>query len=920
MPQRASGFAQHTQEGGGGGPAGAAAGGRGGGLGATRRASITERDAQLFALTQGLVPVLNTPGSASGSSLQSLVMCAWPFGGGSDLPLVPPPLAPGVLPEVNRADFERYRRNYAAKFQRFEGVRRANEAFRAAASDLAPGQVRHAAGEGLVLAMRQVPAVFFTEDFSLARPETWAEVCGEGEGGAEAHARLDAYAAALDEVEGRLLQEIAARSPHFFEAAGVVQDLRGALSRTFATVAGLRGQVRGLEAEALAAASAVRRLRGRRKNLTDALDKVKLLEGVAAAQEALGLLVGTGDLTGALDVLADLRAAAAPAATAGIAALRPLPQQLAAAGAAIDELLAAEFLHATRCRGLGPAVDCAIDDLQQMARMGSGAVEDALAPLVAGLRRTGKLPSALAAFRDCAVAEVKQAVRELVERTVPLLLGSDEAAAAEAPLADRLAALRPADFERLLGAVMVASRALLGHAADVRATVAELLCLGGAPRAEAAAAAAASAEAVQAVADAAGGRWAKLLGARAEAHARLRLPELRQLLAVCGEFTRACEAVGARPLVGLRTALAVQCRAFLDAAHTRSLTQLTGVLEREPWTVVPVAPEFQRAVDELLARGARASAAAVTPPPPSPQSPATANGDTPATAAQAPSNGVSYPNPISSPDGEHSGSGGGAEVLGVGGRRFHAVGALLMLALLLGEYGALGDAAPGLAGELAHRVVELLNVFNSRTCQLVLGAGALAAAGLRSITARHLALAAQALAAVLALHPALTAAFTAPVPLPRRTLLLPEFERVAQDLAIHRGEIHGKLVAIMRERLAHALEALPAAAAAWAAAPPPRGPPPPFPLAAASAKQLRILGQVLMPLLQLEELRFVFGRIAMLFSRSLAEAYGRLQPLGAAGEAQAAADLHHLLATLRALPLDPATAGAHLERLAALGV
>jgi len=32
-------------------------------------------------------------------------------------------------------------------------------------------------------------------------------------------------------------------------------------------------------------------------------------------------------------VLADLRAAAAPAASAGLAALRPLPQQLATAGA-----------------------------------------------------------------------------------------------------------------------------------------------------------------------------------------------------------------------------------------------------------------------------------------------------------------------------------------------------------------------------------------------------------------------------------------------------------------------------------------------------------------------------------------------------------------------------------------------------------
>ena len=83
---------------------------------------------------------------------------------------------------------------------------------------------------------------FLKRQSSRRRPETWAKVCGEGEDGAEAGARLDAYAGALDEVEGRLLQEIAARSPHFFEAAGVVQDLRGALARTFASVAGLRRQ------------------------------------------------------------------------------------------------------------------------------------------------------------------------------------------------------------------------------------------------------------------------------------------------------------------------------------------------------------------------------------------------------------------------------------------------------------------------------------------------------------------------------------------------------------------------------------------------------------------------------------------------------------------------------------------------------
>jgi hypothetical protein len=38
-------------------------------------------------------------------------------------------------------------------------------------------------------------------------------------------------------------------------------------------------------------------------------------------------------------------------------------------------------------------------------------------------------------------------------------------------------------------------------------------------------------------------------------------------------------------------------------------------------------------------------------------------------------------------------------------------------------------------------------------------------------------------------------------------------------------------------------------------------------------------GQVLAPLLLPEELHFIFGRVATLFSKSLADAYARLEPL-----------------------------------------
>ena len=63
-----------------------------------------------------------------------------------------------------------------------------------------------------------------------------------------------------------------------------------------------------------------------------------------------------------------------------------------------------------------------------------------------------------------------------------------------------------------------------------------------------------------------------------------------------------------------------------------------------------------------------------------------------------------------------------------------------------------------------------------------------------------------------------------------------------QDLSIHRMEIHSKLVAIMRERLAANLRALSGIAAAWGGGPP--GPKQPSNFAQTNAKQLRILNQV----------------------------------------------------------------------------
>jgi hypothetical protein len=73
--------------------------------------------------------------------------------------------------------------------------------------------------------------------------------------------------------------------------------------------------------------------------------------------------------------------------------------------------------------------------------------------------------------------------------------------------------------------------------------------------------------------------------------------------------------------------------------------------------------------------------------------------------------------------------------------------------LLLGDYLKLIVNLGFLTTDTISHIIEFPNVFNSRTCQVVLGAGAMRSAGLKNITAKHLALASQRLSIVIALIP-----------------------------------------------------------------------------------------------------------------------------------------------------------------------
>ncbi len=77
----------------------------------------------------------------------------------------------------------------------------------------------------------------------------------------------------------------------------------------------------------------------------------------------------------------------------------------------------------------------------------------------------------------------------------------------------------------------------------------------------------------------------------------------------------------------------------------------------------------------------------------------------------------------------------------VGGESFAVTESVPAFLRSVAEYCNLCTMLPSVAVELGLKAAELVKFFNSRVCQLVLGAGAISVSGLRTITIRNLALA-----------------------------------------------------------------------------------------------------------------------------------------------------------------------------------
>ena len=115
---------------------------------------------------------------------------------------------------------------------------------------------------------------------------------------------------------------------------------------------------------------------------------------------------------------------------------------------------------------------------------------------------------------------------------------------------------------------------------------------------------------------------------------------------------------------------------------------------------------------------------------------------------------------------------------------------------------------PSMSQDMATSLTETLKLFNSRTSQLILGAGATRSAGLKNITTKHLALSSQALSFVIALIPYIREFFRRHLQSSTAPQIMSEFDKVKRLFQEHQNGIHEKLVDIMSGRASHHVSAM----------------------------------------------------------------------------------------------------------------
>ncbi|XP_050347253.1 vacuolar protein sorting-associated protein 54 [Nymphalis io] len=658
----------------------------------------------------------------------------------------------------------------------------------------------------------EVPNIFYDQSLALNDPKLFSKVFPGLSNTQDINSTIrslqETLSTYLDVVEMKISKQVAQKSDAFFHAMLSHDTIMEQMARAVRTVQNTRKDIKDVKQNLSESPLKLISLTRINHNLNNVHDLLKLMGTVQQTQPMIQLLLSTSDYVAALDLISSTQKVLSTRLS-GIQAFRHLSPQLTEMKRLIHKMLSNEFLRFI------------VSDLNRPLKDQTDLPErDKVVSIVSGILRLKEFDF-LDIFKTEAMtsiqATIKQCLVEIVSErdggTEIVLRGSNsdtwllcnEGITFLQKVTPNLVNL----FKRILSIsnlILDISQMgdIVGNDSEEIWNQEELLLIEEKVK-----------KVIISLSDYSNERCANLIVTKTDKeYALTDLSQLSKLSDLIDNFSKEFAKITGHYSSAMKLALKSFAMKYIQNLHSERRLHLTAALNAERWKVADVPCELQSVISKICEVG---------------EIPLVLNYES------------------GKPDGKY---------LIINKENYAVVSTVQLLIKILLEYCDATKQSPDIVQYMVHCMLELIRMFNSRCCQLVLGAGAIQSAGLKTISTSNLALVSRSLQVILWLLPLIIKLLEK---MHSKEVSLNGFTSLESDIAGHKKEIESKICIIVSNMLGSQL-------GSWEAKPPV-----PSQTFRNISKHLVKLHEALIDILPLEQISNIYMKVHDNFKDKLRE-------------------------------------------------
>ncbi|OUM64248.1 hypothetical protein PIROE2DRAFT_26427, partial [Piromyces sp. E2] len=663
-----------------------------------------------------------------------------------------------------------------------------------------------------------IPEIFFEQNFNLENPIIFNQVCENVNVTSDVISDIAAnnilqeqLSNYIDVVEVNLMSEISKKRESFFSALSSLKTLYKEIDECVDEIKNLKGQLKDVSKCETQKGLEVVCMKRKRVNLENLYNGIRLLSEVRQTQPTIQILLGQNDYIGALGLIEETNNALRgynyqPSKTVdlrGVKGLKNINGQLVEMSKAIEMMMQNEFVQVLmddiyNINQYKSNNSLNSSELQKESNTKELIINEEilytkLSPLIFGLLRTNKFLLAFSSFKN----EIQDKFSDIIKRKftslyeVPPNIASklkSENITEETMALNKIKNLSFEEYYSLLDKyyryiLLLIKRVsimkylindIIEQAEKKNITIGtinednynrikkEFLTL------------------INQIVDIFYGNCSRMLTIRAEKNSQLSSINFHRLYNINIEFINACEKLTKRSYLTLKSNLLSQAKTYISAFHNKKVRQLVNDIETDQWVPAEITDNNQEVVNRITQKEWDYIAELST------------IGSLTSSASSSQKSSLERLNKNNKKNVNRS--------LYIEKKKYIVATCTISFINTLSEYIGCAETIPILTIDIINSIYSLLQIFNSKVCQIIIGGGAVTSGGLKYIAAKHLALASRSLGAVKTLIPYIKNFLQSKL-LAKQLILLNDLDRYSKDYDNHQAEIYDKLISIMNGKL-----------------------------------------------------------------------------------------------------------------------